>query len=176
MGRLERHAHDRIDSRLRSAVESAYERLEAVQRPEVWISVRPMADVLAEADALAAAVRGGERRPLAGLIFAVKDNIDVAGLPTTAASASYAYEPTSDATSVARVRAGGALVIGKTNLDQFATGWWAPARRSARCRTPGIPSGSPVGRRPARGWPWPWASSTSPSAPTPPAPDASPPP
>ena len=53
---------------------------------------------------------------------AVKDNIDVLGLPTTAACPAFAYSPTHDATSVARLRAAGAIVIGKTNLDQFATG------------------------------------------------------
>ncbi|MEQ1749412.1 MAG: amidase family protein, partial [Prosthecobacter sp.] len=51
-----------------------------------------------------------------------KDNIDVAGLPTTAACPAYAYQPTRDGTAVARLRAAGAIVIGKTNLDQFATG------------------------------------------------------
>jgi allophanate hydrolase len=60
--------------------------------------------------------------PLWGIPFAVKDNIDVAGLPTTAACPTYAYMPARDATVVARLRAAGAIVIGKTNLDQFATG------------------------------------------------------
>ena len=60
--------------------------------------------------------------PLWGIPFAVKDNIDVAGLPTTAACPAFAYDPTRDATVVARLRAAGAIVIGKTNLDQFATG------------------------------------------------------
>ncbi|HCQ65732.1 MAG TPA: allophanate hydrolase [Rhodobacteraceae bacterium] len=60
--------------------------------------------------------------PLWGVPFAVKDNIDVAGLPTTAACPAYAYEAAADATVVARLRAAGAIVIGKTNLDQFATG------------------------------------------------------
>jgi allophanate hydrolase len=60
--------------------------------------------------------------PLWGIPFAVKDNIDVAGLPTTAACPAYAYQPGSDATVVARLKAAGAIVIGKTNLDQFATG------------------------------------------------------
>jgi allophanate hydrolase len=60
--------------------------------------------------------------PLWGVPFAVKDNIDVAGLPTTAACPAYAYAPASDATVVARLKAAGAIVIGKTNLDQFATG------------------------------------------------------
>ena len=60
--------------------------------------------------------------PLYGVPVAVKDNIDVAGLPTTAACPAFAYSPVLDATSVARLRAAGAIVIGKTNLDQFATG------------------------------------------------------
>ena len=53
---------------------------------------------------------------------AVKDNIDVAGLPTTAACAEFAYAPERDAEAVARLRGAGALIVGKTNLDQFATG------------------------------------------------------
>jgi allophanate hydrolase len=60
--------------------------------------------------------------PLWGIPFAVKDNIDVGGLPTTAACPAYAYVPLADATVVARLKSAGALVIGKTNLDQFATG------------------------------------------------------
>jgi allophanate hydrolase len=61
-------------------------------------------------------------RPLWGVPFAVKDNIDVAGLPTTAACPAFAYIPRRSATAVERLIAAGALVIGKTNLDQFATG------------------------------------------------------
>ena len=61
-------------------------------------------------------------RPLYGVPVAVKDNIDVAGLPTTAACPAFSYHPAQDATAVARLRAAGAIVIGKTNLDQFATG------------------------------------------------------
>lgn len=60
--------------------------------------------------------------PLWGIPFAVKDNIDVAGLPTTAACPAFAYQPEADAAVVTRLRAAGAIVIGKTNLDQFATG------------------------------------------------------
>lgn len=60
--------------------------------------------------------------PLYGIPFAVKDNIDVAGLPTSAACPDYAYEARHDATAVAKLKAAGAVVIGKTNLDQFATG------------------------------------------------------
>jgi allophanate hydrolase len=64
----------------------------------------------------------GERLPLYGLPFAVKDNIDVAGLPTTAACPEYAYTPERSAEVVRRLLAAGAVLIGKTNLDQFATG------------------------------------------------------
>jgi allophanate hydrolase len=63
-----------------------------------------------------------DRHPLWGLPFAVKDNIDVAGAPTTAGCPAFAYLPTADAPVVARLRAAGAIPVGKTNLDQFATG------------------------------------------------------
>lgn len=60
--------------------------------------------------------------PLYGVPFAVKDNIDVAGMPTTAACPAFSYVATTDATCVARLKKAGAIVVGKTNLDQFATG------------------------------------------------------
>ena len=66
--------------------------------------------------------KGDTDLPLYGVPVAVKDNIDVAGLPTTAACPAFAYDPGKDATCVARLRRAGAIVIGKTNLDQFATG------------------------------------------------------
>ena len=69
-----------------------------------------------------ACAAGETSLPLYGIPVAVKDNIDVKGLPTTAACPAFAYRPGQDATAVARLRAAGALVIGKTNLDQFATG------------------------------------------------------
>src|SRR5690349_14536265 len=99
-----------------SRVVAAFDRIASVDRPEVWITLRDRADALAEAATV------DSQLPLAGMVFAVKDNIDVAGMPTTAAAPSYAYTPTHDAVAVARLRAAGAIVIGKTNLDQFATG------------------------------------------------------
>jgi allophanate hydrolase len=80
----------------------------------VWITRRSDAEVAAEL----AASQG----PLAGLRLAVKDNVDALGLPTTAACPQFAYQPERDAAAVAALRAGGAVVVGKTNLDQFATG------------------------------------------------------
>ncbi len=103
-------------------VAAAYAAIDAAGRPAVWITLRPAAEALAEAAAIADAVPAGAALPRAGLVTAVKDNIDVAGLPTTAAAPSYAYLPARDATSVARLRAAGAVVLGKANLDQFATG------------------------------------------------------
>ena len=97
-------------------VRAAYTRIAEVDRPEIWITLRPEEDVAAEA----AAVDPG--LPLAGLLLAVKDNIDVSGLPTTAACPAFAYEPAETAPAIARLVAAGAVVIGKTNLDQFATG------------------------------------------------------
>ena len=88
--------------------------------PAVFLALRTEADLLAEAARLAEAGPGG--KPLWGVPVAVKDNIDVAGLPTTCACPDFAYTPGEDAASVARLRAAGAIVIGKTNLDQFATG------------------------------------------------------
>jgi allophanate hydrolase len=103
-------------------IREVYARIRARGEDHVWITLRPEADVLAEAAALAARRSGGEKLPLYGLPFAAKDNIDVAGLPTTAGCPAYAYTPSADAEVIRRLRAAGALVIGKTNLDQFATG------------------------------------------------------
>ncbi len=89
----------------------------------VWISCVPPDAVLARARALDAKT-AVERAalPLFGVPFAVKDNIDVAGMPTTAACPDFAYVPERSATAVERLEAAGAILIGKTNLDQFATG------------------------------------------------------
>lgn len=103
-------------------VRAAYAAIDAASRPEVWITLRPAGETLAEAADIDARVAAGESLPLAGLVAAVKDNIDVAGMPTTAAAPSFAYQPSRDATAVARLRAAGVIVLGKTNLDQFATG------------------------------------------------------
>ncbi|MEU9856272.1 allophanate hydrolase [Streptomyces sp. NPDC047974] len=103
-------------------VRAAYARIAQVDRPEVWIGLRAQADAEADAAEVDAKAASGARPPLAGTVFAVKGNIDVAGLPTTAGCPSYAYEPTADAPAVARLKAAGAVVLGTTNLDQFATG------------------------------------------------------
>lgn len=73
--------------------------------------------------------------PLFGIPFAVKDNVDVAGWPTSAACPAFTYTAEHDATAVARLKAAGAVLIGKTNLDQFATGLVGTRSPSAQCRT-----------------------------------------
>ncbi|MBV1937616.1 allophanate hydrolase [Streptomyces sp. BV286] len=103
-------------------VRAAYARIEATARPEVWIDLRPQAEVEEEARAVDTRLAAGEHLPLAGRLFAAKGNIDVAGLPTTAGCPAYAYRPDTDAPVVARLRAAGAIALGTTNLDQFATG------------------------------------------------------
>lgn len=110
-----------------SAVEVARAALDAVAaydeiQPQAWILRLPAETVLAQARAVDARIAAGETLPLAGVPFAVKDNIDVADLPTSAACPAFAYVPDRSATVVERLVAAGAMLIGKTNLDQFATG------------------------------------------------------
>ena len=88
--------------------------------PAIWITRVPDAAVLERAHTLEA--EGPGNRPLWGVPFAVKDNIDVAGLPTTAACPDYAFTPAVSAPCVQRLLDAGAVLLGKTNLDQFATG------------------------------------------------------
>jgi len=101
-------------------VARAYARIRAHDDPAIFIALRDQKDALADAKALAA--KGDTALPLYGVPFAVKDNIDVAGMPTTVACPAFAYTARADATCVTRLRAAGAILIGKTNLDQFATG------------------------------------------------------
>src|SRR5205807_10016159 len=98
----------------------SYQRIRDYNDSAVFISLRDEKDALREAEALRAKDAG--ELPLLGVPVAVKDNIDALGLPTTAACPAFSYLPSHDATSVAKLRAAGAIIIGKTNLDQFATG------------------------------------------------------
>jgi allophanate hydrolase len=100
-------------------IAETYARIRSHGDAAIFIALRDEADAMAEARALG---NRGPGLPLFGVPVAIKDNIDVEGLPTTAACPAFAYTPAEDATVVARLRAAGAIVIGKTNLDQFATG------------------------------------------------------
>src|SRR6185436_17339567 len=97
-----------------------YQRIRDYNDPAVFISLRDEKEALVEAEALAS--KDAAALPLYGVPVAVKDNIDAQGMPTTAACPAFSYSPAQDSTAVAKLRAAGAIVIGKTNLDQFATG------------------------------------------------------
>lgn len=107
-------------------------RVRAAPERHVWITRLP------EADVLAAAARLDQLNPatlpLYGVPFAIKDNIDLAGTPTTAACPAFAYTPSDSATVVARLLAAGAVPVGKTNLDQFATGLVGTRSPYGACR------------------------------------------
>ena len=99
----------------------SYRRIRDYNDSAVFISLRDEKDAIAEAEALAAN-RDASELPLYGIPVAVKDNIDVAGLATTAACPAFAYRPAQSAFVVRKLEAAGAMLVGKTNLDQFATG------------------------------------------------------
>lgn len=101
-------------------IREVYRRIEAAADPGIFITLVPIEEAIAAANSLPA--RDPEKHPIWGAPFAAKDNIDAAGHPTTAACPGFAYTPTRDATAIAKARAAGAILIGKTNLDQFATG------------------------------------------------------
>ena len=103
-------------------VREIYRRVRRYADNPIWIGLAPESAALARAAEIERVPDAVERLPLYGVPFAVKDNIDVAGMPTTAACREYAYVPARNATCVQRLLDAGAICIGKTNLDQFATG------------------------------------------------------
>jgi allophanate hydrolase len=100
--------------------EEIWRRCEAHGDPALWIHRLGREELLAHARRIEARGRAGQ--PLYGLPFAIKDNIDLAGVPTTAGCPEFAYVPAKSATVVARLLEAGAFPVGKANLDQFATG------------------------------------------------------
>jgi len=97
-----------------------FARIAAAEDPAIFLHLRTPEEVLAEMAALPPF--DPQAFPLWGIPYAIKDNIDAAGAPTTAACPAFAHLAEADAFVVARLRAAGAIWIGKTNLDQFATG------------------------------------------------------
>ena len=112
-------AHRTGEIAVAETVERIFARIHEIDDPAIFITLREEGAVQADARALLASDCA---LPLYGVPVAVKDNIDVAGLPTTAACPAFSYLPSRDARSVARLKEAGALIVGKTNLDQFATG------------------------------------------------------
>ncbi len=107
---------------LSANLESAYRRIEGEPERHCWIHVRPLEETLEQLRSLCRRADSGQHLPLLGVPFSVKDNIDVEGMPTTAASPAFSYVPKHSAQCVERLVAAGAICIGKANLDQFATG------------------------------------------------------
>jgi allophanate hydrolase len=103
-------------------LDALYDRIAAEGERPVWTSVMPRERARSMLAQAAARQVDGAELPLLGVPFAVKDNIDVAGLPTTAGCPDFAYLPAQSAFCVERLVAAGAIPVGKTNLDQFATG------------------------------------------------------
>jgi allophanate hydrolase len=99
-------------------IREAYKRIAALANNPVWIHLVPEKQALGAAQELGSPANS----PLFGIPFAVKDNLDVAGLPTTAGCPAFSYVAIETAPVVERLLAAGAILIGKTNLDQFATG------------------------------------------------------
>jgi len=115
--------HERYDSGKgtpEAVVNEIFDRIGAEGLHPIWISLVSREQALKRAKELQSADR--KSLPLYGVPFAVKDNIDVAGMLTTAACPDYAYTPAQSATVVTRLEKAGAILIGKTNMDQFATG------------------------------------------------------
>ncbi len=101
-------------------IDECYRRLEAAGDPGIFLHVIDRSAVQTAVEALGPF--SPMEKPLWGIPFAIKDNIDAAGTPTTAACPAFAYTAEKDAFVVAALCAAGAILIGKTNLDQFATG------------------------------------------------------
>jgi len=99
-------------------VHEVYRRIEVSDDNPIWIHLIPKTEVLHRAKML----RPNDEKPLSGIPFAVKDNIDVVDIPTTAGCPAFSYLPSETAPVVRRLLEAGAILIGKTNLDQFATG------------------------------------------------------
>lgn len=99
-------------------VDAALQRIADWPDSHVWLHLAPPAELHARA----AALRAGPDKPLHGLLFGVKDNIDVAGMPTTAACPDFRYWPQVSSPAVQQLEAAGALCLGKLNMDQFANG------------------------------------------------------
>ncbi|CAN5521480.1 hypothetical protein BH10PLA1_BH10PLA1_13090 [soil metagenome] len=107
---------------IREHVQACLKKIEAYADPAVWISRLCAEHVEAQVARVIARQAQGIAQPLAGLTVGVKDNIDVGHVPTTAACPDFAYTPTDSAFVVQKLCDAGAIVLGKTNLDQFATG------------------------------------------------------
>lgn len=116
----------------RDIIDEILQRIASAPERKVWISLLTAQQLQAYLEALEG--RSVDDLPLYGVPFAIKDNIDLAGVPTTAACAEYAFTPGEHAFVVQRLIDAGAIPIGKTNLDQFATGLVGTRSPYGACR------------------------------------------
>jgi allophanate hydrolase len=116
-----RALYDTGNAKPSDVVAEIYDRIGRETMQPVWISLASREAALARARELEIDP-SAFKLPLYGIPFAIKDNIDLAGVPTTAGCPAYAYSPERNATVVARLLDAGAICVGKANLDQFATG------------------------------------------------------
>lgn len=114
------HAAYALGTTPSAVLAEAYARIAAAEDPAIFLHLRALEEAQREAASLPPF--DPVAMPLWGIPFAIKDNIDVAGVPTTAACPAFAYVAKADAFAVAALRKAGAIWLGKTNLDQFATG------------------------------------------------------
>jgi allophanate hydrolase len=121
-------------SAVRDHLRETLARIERYDDPAVWIHRATAGELEAQLEHSVARRKDGTAQPLMGLVLAIKDNIDVAGMPTTAACPDFAYRPETSATVVERLVNAGALIAGKTNLDQFATGLVGTRSPYGACR------------------------------------------
>lgn len=126
-----RSRYERGKTTPKEVVQQVYYRL-TTDETNAWIATRDETAVLADAEALASA--SVDENPLYGIPFAVKDNIDYDGLPTSAGCPAYTYKPDESAPVVEKLIDAGALLIGKTNMDQFATGLVGTRSPYGTCR------------------------------------------
>lgn len=114
--------YKRGDYSVDQIMERVVQRADETSEYNVWVVPPSLEAILDQVQAVQARLEAGAELPLYGIPFAVKDNIDVAGMPTTAGCPGYTYVPSEHATVVQLLIEAGAILVGKTNLDQFATG------------------------------------------------------
>lgn len=112
----------RRDDSIRDVFGNILVALEDEATRSIWIYRAPSTAIHEDVERQLQRKRLGEYLPLYGLPFAIKDNIDVAGMPTTAACPAFMYHPEKSAPIVEKLLQLGAICLGKTNMDQFATG------------------------------------------------------
>ena len=117
-----------------TVINEVLRRTDGYPDPAVWIHRIPRVAIERQLESIEARRRVGARLPLYGIPFAVKDNIDVAGEPTTAACPDFAYVAERSATVVEKLIEAGAVLVGKTNMDQFATGLVGTRSPYGACR------------------------------------------